>query len=155
MKVLVVGGGGREHAIVWKLAQSPQKPELFCAPGNPGIAALATCVAIGAEDVTALADFAEREGIDLTVVGPEAALLEGIADTFAERGLRVFGPQRAAAMIEGSKTFAKELMQANGVPTARYAHFTELEAARSYIREQGAPIVIKADGLAAGKGVVV
>jgi phosphoribosylamine---glycine ligase len=155
MKVLVVGGGGREHAILWKLAQSPQKPELFCAPGNPGIAHLATKVEIGAEDVQALADFAEREGIDLTVVGPEAPLLAGIVDHFAERGLRVFGPQRGAALIEGSKAFAKELMEQTCVPTARYADFTELEAARTYIRKQGAPIVIKADGLASGKGVVV
>lgn len=155
MKVLVVGGGGREHAIVWKLAQSPQQPTLFCAPGNPGIADLATCVPIGVEDVQALADFAEKEGIDLTVVGPEAPLLAGIVDHFNERGLRVFGPQRAAALIEGSKSFAKALMEETGVPTAKYADFTDLEAARAYIREQGAPIVIKADGLAAGKGVVV
>jgi phosphoribosylamine---glycine ligase len=155
MKVLVIGGGGREHAIVWKLAQSPQRPELFCAPGNPGIAKLATCVNIGVEDVAALADFAEKEGVDLTVVGPEAPLLAGLVDYFEERGLRVFGPRRAAALIEGSKAFAKELMERTGVPTARYADFTDVEAARAYVRSTGAPIVIKADGLAAGKGVVV
>jgi len=155
MKVLVVGSGGREHTIVWKLSQSPQQPVLFCAPGNPGTAKLATNVAIAAEDVQALADFAEKEGIDLTVIGPEAPLLEGIVDHFEERGLRVFGPKRAGALIEGSKAFAKEVMQKAGVPTARYADFTDVEAARSYVREQGAPIVIKADGLAAGKGVVV
>jgi len=155
MKVLVVGSGGREHTIVWKLAQSPQQPTLFCAPGNPGIAKLATNVNIDVEDVKALADFAEQEGIDLTVVGPEVPLLLGIVDHFEERGLRVFGPQRAAALIEGSKAFAKELMEKTGVPTARYADFTDVEAARAYVREQGAPIVIKADGLAAGKGVVV
>jgi phosphoribosylamine--glycine ligase len=155
MKVLVVGGGGREHAIVWKLAQSPQKPTLFCAPGNPGIAELATCVAIEAENVAALADFAEKEGIDLTVVGPEAPLSAGIVDHFEERGLKVFGPKAAAAKIESSKAFAKEMMQKVGVPTAKYRDFTDVEAARAYIREMGAPIVIKADGLAAGKGVVV
>ncbi|MCX7572084.1 phosphoribosylamine--glycine ligase [Tumebacillus sp. DT12] len=155
MKVLVIGGGGREHAIVWKLAQSSQKPTLYCAPGNPGIAQLATCVNIGGEEVSALADFAEQEGIDLTVVGPEAPLLAGIVDHFEERGLKVFGPKKAAAMVEGSKAFAKALMEQANVPTARYADFTDLEAARSYVREQGAPIVIKADGLAAGKGVVV
>ncbi|HEU4964422.1 MAG TPA: phosphoribosylamine--glycine ligase [Bacilli bacterium] len=155
MKVLVVGGGGREHAIVWKLAQSPQKPELYCAPGNPGIAELASCVAIGAEDVAALADFAEREGIDLTVVGPEAPLLAGIVDAFEARGLKAFGPKKAAALIEGSKAFAKEVMERNQVPTAKYRDFTELDAALAYVRAEGAPIVIKADGLAAGKGVVV
>ena len=155
MKVLVIGGGGREHAIVWKLAQSPQQPTLYCAPGNPGIAKLATCVPIGAEDVAALADFAVQEGIDFTVVGPEAPLLEGIVDHFAERGLKAYGPKRAAALIEGSKAFAKEVMTRANVPTARYADFTDVDAARAYVREQGAPIVIKADGLAAGKGVVV
>jgi phosphoribosylamine--glycine ligase len=155
MKVLVIGGGGREHAIVWKLAQSPQQPTLYCAPGNPGIAELATCVDIGAEDVEALVDFAEREGIDLTVVGPEAPLLAGLVDHFEQRGLKVLGPTKAAAQIEGSKSFAKALMEKANVPTANYRAFTDLEAARTYVREQGVPIVIKADGLAAGKGVVV
>lgn len=155
MKILVIGGGGREHAIVWKLAQSPQQPSLYCAPGNPGIAKLATCVPIGAEEVAALADFAVQEGIDFTVVGPEAPLLAGIVDHFEERGLKAYGPKRAAALIEGSKAFAKEVMTRANVPTAGYADFTDVEAARAYVREQGAPIVIKADGLAAGKGVVV
>lgn len=155
MKVLVVGGGGREHAILWKLAQSVQQPELYCAPGNPGTEQLATSVALGVEDVVALADFAEREGIDLTVIGPEAPLLVGIVDHFEERGLRVFGPRRAAALIEGSKAFAKEVMARRGVPTAKYRDFIDVDAARAYVREQGAPIVIKADGLAAGKGVIV
>ncbi|ASS76759.1 phosphoribosylamine--glycine ligase [Tumebacillus algifaecis] len=155
MKVLVVGGGGREHAIIWKLAQSPQQPKLYCAPGNPGIAQLATCVNISAEDVQALADFAEAEGIELTVVGPEAALLLGIVDEFEKRGLRIYGPRKGAALIEGSKAFAKEVMAIANVPTAASAYFGELEAAKEYVRAQGAPIVIKADGLAAGKGVVV
>lgn len=155
MKVLVVGAGGREHAILWKLTQSPQQPKLYCAPGNPGTETLATSVGIGTEDVAALADFAQREGIDLTVIGPEAPLLAGIVDEFESRGLRVFGPRRAAALIEGSKAFAKEVMEKRGVPTARYGDFTDAEAARAYVREQGAPIVIKADGLAAGKGVIV
>ncbi|ARU61172.1 phosphoribosylamine--glycine ligase [Tumebacillus avium] len=155
MKVLVVGGGGREHAIIWKLSQSPKQPKLYCAPGNPGIAELATCVNISAEDVAALADFAEAEGIELTVVGPEAALLLGIVDEFEQRGLRIYGPKKGAALIEGSKAFAKEVMAAQNVPTAGAAYFGELEAAKEYVRAQGAPIVIKADGLAAGKGVVV
>ncbi|TCP52358.1 phosphoribosylamine--glycine ligase [Tumebacillus sp. BK434] len=155
MKVLVVGGGGREHAIIWKLAQSPRQPELYCAPGNPGIAELATCVNISAEDVTALADFAEQEGIELTVVGPEAALLLSIVDEFEQRGLRIYGPKKGAALIEGSKAFAKEVMAAKQVPTAGAAYFGSLDAAKEYVRAQGAPIVIKADGLAAGKGVVV
>ncbi|MBL0389241.1 phosphoribosylamine--glycine ligase [Tumebacillus sp. ITR2] len=155
MKVLVVGAGGREHAILWKLAQSPQQPKLYCAPGNPGTETWATSVAIGTEDVAALADFAEREGIDLTIIGPEAPLLAGIVDEFEARGLRVFGPRRAAALIEGSKAFAKAVMERRGVPTAKYRDFTDADAARAYVREQGAPIVIKADGLAAGKGVIV
>ncbi|WP_038092918.1 phosphoribosylamine--glycine ligase [Tumebacillus flagellatus] len=155
MKVLVVGAGGREHAILWKLAQSPQQPKLYCAPGNPGTEPLAASVGVGAEEVAALADFAEREGIDLTVIGPEAPLLAGIVDHFEERGLRVFGPRRAAALIEGSKAFAKSVMERRGVPTAAYRDFTDAEAARAYVRETGAPIVIKADGLAAGKGVIV
>jgi len=155
MKVLVIGGGGREHAIVWKLAQSAQRPTLYCAPGNPGIGELATLVPLGVEEIVALGDFVEREGIDLTIVGPEAALLAGIVDHFTERGLPIFGPRQSAALIEGSKAFAKELMARTGVPTARYADFTDHAAALAYVREQGAPIVIKADGLAAGKGVVV
>ena len=155
MKVLVIGNGGREHALVWKLAQSPRRPQLYCAPGNGGIAELAECVEIAADDAERLADFAKREGIDLTVVGPEAALLAGVVDLFEARGLRIVGPRKQAALLEGSKSFAKDLMMEYGIPTAAYRTFTELEPALAYIREQGAPIVVKADGLAAGKGVIV
>ncbi|WP_018131141.1 phosphoribosylamine--glycine ligase [Effusibacillus pohliae] len=155
MKVLVIGGGGREHALVWKLAQSPRVRKVYCAPGNAGIAQLAECVPIAADAVEQLADFAEREAIDLTVVGPEAALLAGVVDAFEARGLRIFGPRREAALLEGSKSFAKDLMLTHGIPTAKYQVFTEAEPALQYVREQGAPIVVKADGLAAGKGVIV
>ncbi len=155
MKVLVVGGGGREHALVWKIAQSPRVKEIFCAPGNAGIARQARCVNIGTEDITSLLEFARREGVDLTVVGPEAPLCAGIADAFEGAGLRVFGPSRAAAELEGSKVFAKEIMKKYGIPTARFAVFDDPAAARSYIKEIGAPCVVKADGLAAGKGVIV
>lgn len=155
MRVLVIGGGGREHALVWKLSQSPQVEEIYCIPGNPGIAALARCVDMDVTNNAALARFAREHNIGLTVVGPEIPLVNGICDTFAGQGLAVFGPSQAAAQIEGSKTFAKDLMQKYGIPSARYATFTSAEAAKAYIREQGAPIVVKADGLAAGKGVVV
>lgn len=155
MKVLVVGGGGREHALVWKLKQSPRVKEIFCAPGNAGIAALATCVNISAEDIPGLLAFAKDEGIDLTLVGPEAPLCAGIADRFQEAGLKIFGPSRAAAEIEGSKVVAKDIMAKYGIPTARYAVFTSSEDAAQYINQIGAPCVVKADGLAAGKGVIV
>lgn len=155
MKVLVVGGGGREHALVWKLKQSPRVKEMFCAPGNAGIAALATCVKISAEDIPGLLAFAKDEGIDLTLVGPEAPLCAGIADRFQEAGLKIFGPSRAAAEIEGSKVVAKDIMAKYGIPTARYAVFTSSEDAAQYINQIGAPCVVKADGLAAGKGVIV
>ncbi len=155
MKVLVVGGGGREHALVWKLKQSPRVKEIFCAPGNAGIAALATCVKISAEDIPGLLAFAKDEGIDLTLVGPEAPLCAGIADRFQEAGLKIFGPSRAAAEIEGSKVVAKDIMAKYGIPTARYAVFTSSEDAAQYINQIGAPCVVKADGLAAGKGVIV
>ena len=155
MKVLVIGGGGREHALLWKLARSPRQPQLYCAPGNPGTATLALNVSLAADDVDGLLAFAEREGIDLTLVGPEAPLLAGIVDAFAGRGLRIFGPTRAAARIEGSKAYAKALMARVGVPTARYGEFTDYDEALTYLHAQGAPIVVKADGLAAGKGVVV
>lgn len=155
MKVLVIGNGGREHAIIWKLSQSPRDPKLYCAPGNAGIAELAECVAIPVDAAGQLADFAEREAIELTIVGPEAALSAGIVDEFEKRGLRIFGPSREAARIEASKAFAKDLMLSHGIPTAKYQIFTEVEPALRYIREQGAPIVVKADGLAAGKGVIV
>ncbi|WP_027417431.1 phosphoribosylamine--glycine ligase [Aneurinibacillus terranovensis] len=155
MKLLVVGSGGREHALVWKLAQSPRVTKVYCAPGNPGIAKLAECVSIGVNDFAALAELVQREGIDLTVIGPEDPLLQGIVDDFEERGLAVFGPRKAAAIIEGSKTFAKDLMEKYGIPTGAYRSFTDYEQALDYVRQQGAPIVIKADGLAAGKGVTV
>ncbi len=155
MRVLVVGGGGREHALAWKIAQSPRVDRVYVAPGNAGTALVAENVPIGAEDVEALAGFAERERIDLTVVGPEAPLVLGIADRFRERGLRVFGPSAAAARLEGSKAFAKAVMERYGVPTAGYREFTDPEAARAHVRRQGAPVVVKADGLAAGKGVTV
>ncbi len=155
MRVLVVGGGGREHALVWKLAASPRVDKIYCAPGNPGIGELAECVAVDAADNAALADFAAAQKIGLTVVGPEAPLASGIVDVFAARGLKVFGPSKAAARIEGSKAFAKDLMRKYGIPTAGYEVFTAPDAAKEYIKKQGAPIVVKADGLAAGKGVVV
>ncbi|NPV59359.1 MAG: phosphoribosylamine--glycine ligase [Actinobacteria bacterium] len=155
MKVLVVGGGGREHALTWKIAQSPLVERIYCAPGNAGMAALAECVAIKAEDIEALAAFARDKGIDLTVVGPEAPLVAGIADEFERHGLRVFGPGREAAQMEGSKDFAKRLMLEAGVPTGRAEVFTDIEAAKACISKGKPPFVIKADGLAAGKGVVI
>ena len=155
MKILVIGGGGREHALCWKIAQSPLVDTLYCAPGNPGIAAVAECVHIGADEIEALCDFALAEKIDLTVVGPEVPLTLGIVDKFQACGLDIFGPNRAAAQIEGSKGFSKELMVRHNIPTAAYKSFTDHAAAVAYIREQGAPIVVKADGLAAGKGVIV
>lgn len=155
MKILVIGRGGREHAIIQKLAESPQAETIYAAPGNAGIAGLATCVAIDEMDFGALIDFAKTEAIDLTIVGPEAPLSVGIVDQFIEAGLRIFGPSEAAAAIEGSKSFAKDFMIKHQVPTAAYEVFSNAEQAKAYIREQGAPIVIKADGLAAGKGVVV
>ena len=155
MKVLVVGSGGREHALVWKIAQSPRVSKVFCAPGNAGIARQAQCVPIDVMDIPALADFAERESVDLTVVGPEAPLVVGIADEFRRRGLRIFGPGKAAAAIEGSKVFAKTLMARHGIPTGAFEVFDDYERAADYLRAQQPPIVVKADGLAAGKGVTV
>ncbi len=155
MKVLIVGGGGREHALAWKIAQSPLVETLYCAPGNPGIAELAECVHIGADEIDALLDFAVNEKVDLTVVGPEVPLTLGIVDRFQAAGLEIFGPNQAAAQIEGSKKFSKDLMAKYNIPTAAYGAFTDRDAAVAYIREQGAPIVVKADGLAAGKGVIV
>ncbi|MFA0782083.1 phosphoribosylamine--glycine ligase [Fervidibacter sacchari] len=155
MKVLVVGGGGREHALVWKIAQSPKVSQIFCAPGNAGIAKLAQCLPIGAEDIVALADFAQREGIDLTVVGPEAPLCAGIVDEFQRRGLRIFGPTKSAAEIEGSKVFCRQLLAKWNIPSPKFATFDDPNEAKAYIRQQGAPIVVKADGLAAGKGSIV
>ena len=155
MRVLLIGGGGREHALAWKLAQSPRLSALYAAPGNPGIARHATCVPIKADRIDALAAFAERERVDLTVVGPEAPLVAGIVDLFESRGLAIFGPSRAAAAIEGSKAFAKALMAKHGIPTARFRTFGAPAAARGYCRTIGAPLVVKADGLAAGKGAIV
>jgi len=155
MRVLVVGGGGREHALLWKLRQSPRVDALYCAPGNAGTAAVAQNVAIAAADVAALREFALRERVDVTVVGPELPLVRGIADDFIAAGLRCFAPCRAAAALEGSKAFAKNVMARAGVPTARHAVFDDPAAALRYVDEVGAPIVVKADGLAAGKGVVV
>ena len=157
MKVLVVGGGGREHALAWKLAQSPQVETVYVAPGNAGTAREPGIenVAIGAEDLDALLAFASEQTIDLTVVGPEAPLVAGIVDRFAAAGLRCFGPSAGAAQLEGSKTFCKDFLARHAIPTAAYASFTDVDEAIAYIRTQGAPIVVKADGLAAGKGVIL
>ncbi len=155
MRVLVVGGGGREHALAWAVSRSPLLTKLFCAPGNPGIAEVAECVPIGAEDVPGMVAFARGQAIDLVVVGPEAPLTLGLADACAAAGIACFGPGAAAARLEGSKAFCKEVADAAGVPTAAWARFDDPVAARRYVRANGAPIVVKADGLAAGKGVVV
>ena len=155
MKVLVIGNGGREHALAWKLAQSPQVKTVFVAPGNGGTAADPKLTNVALTDFAALADFAQVEQVALTVVGPEGPLAGGIVDLFRARGLRVFGPTRAAAQLESSKAFAKAFMHRHEIPTAPFETFTDATAARAYVTAQGAPIVIKADGLAAGKGVVV
>lgn len=152
MDVMLVGGGGREHAIAWKLMQSPKMGKFYWAPGNPGIP---SAIKVNAATPVELADFAQANGIGLTMVGPEALLCAGIVDEFRKRGLRIVGPDAFAAQLEGSKAFAKAFMERHGLPTARSAVFTQLEPALEYIRKEGAPIVIKADGLAAGKGVVV
>ena len=155
MRILVVGSGGREHALVWKIAQSKLCDKLFCAPGNGGIAQLAECVDIQADDIPGLLKFARKEKIDLTVVGPEKALALGIVDEFRRAGLRIFGPNKSAAKLEASKVFSKELMAKYRVPTAKFKVFDNPEVAKKYIENSGAPCVVKADGLAAGKGVVV
>lgn len=155
MKILVIGGGGREHALVWKIAQSPRVKKIFCAPGNAGIGDLAECVPMAADDVPALLAFAVDNQIDLTVVGPEAALVAGIVDVFEKNGLKIFGASRKAAELEASKSFAKNLMTKYGIPTAAGKAFTKLAAARAYLKTLGTPVVVKADGLAAGKGVFV
>jgi phosphoribosylamine--glycine ligase len=155
MKVLLVGGGGREHALAWALSKSPKLRKLWAAPGNAGIAELAECVPTAAEDVTGLVAFARDRAVDLVVAGPEAPLTAGLADACAAAGIRCFGPSAAAARLEGSKAFAREVADAAGVPGPRWRRFDDPAAARAYVREQGAPIVVKADGLAAGKGVVV
>jgi phosphoribosylamine--glycine ligase len=155
VRVLIVGAGGREHALAWKLSQDSARPQLFAAPGNAGTAAVAENLPISPTDVTGLIDFAERSGIDLTVVGPEAPLAAGVVDAFKARGLRIFGPTRAAARLETSKVFAKELMRRRGIPTAAFEVFYSPLAAIEYVQRQRRSLVVKADGLAAGKGVVV
>ena len=155
MKVLVVGSGGREHALVWKIAQSPGVSKIYCAPGNAGISRQAILVPVRANDLKGLLEFAIKEKIDLTVVGPEDPLTQGIVDLFESKGLSIFGPSRKAAEIEGSKAFAKELMRKYQIPTASYGIFEDPEEAVDYIRKQDPPVVVKADGLAAGKGVIV
>ena len=155
MNVLVVGGGGREHALCWKLAQSPRLTRLVAAPGNPGIARDAACVAVSVDDHDGLVRLAERERADLIVVGPEVPLVAGLADRLRDKGFAVFGPGAAAAALEGSKAFAKDLMTRAGIPTARYATVSDPARARAFCRELGAPVVVKADGLAAGKGAIV
>ena len=155
MRILIIGSGAREHALAWKLAQSRRVTHLYAAPGNPGIARLAECVPIGIMQLDDLADFAERRHIDLTVVGPETPLIDGIADRFRQLGLRIFGPEAAGAQLEGSKAFAKELMTAHSIPTAQHRAFTDARDALAYLEEHGAPVVVKADGNAAGKGAIV
>ena len=155
MKILVVGGGGREHALVWKLKQNPKVSTVFCAPGNAGIAQLATCVDIAADDIEKLAAFARDEAISLTVVGPEIPLTLGIVDRFEGMGLRVFGTPQDAAILEGSKVFTKDLLAKYNIPAGHSRTFTDQQEAIHYIEEIGAPLVVKADGLAAGKGVIV
>lgn len=155
MKVLVIGGGGREHAICWKLSKSPKVDELYCAPGNAGIAEVAKCVDIGVMDFEKMADFAKKEAFDLVVVGPDDPLSGGIVDVLEEKGLRVFGPRKNAAILEGSKAFSKDLMKKYGIPTAAYETFDTPEAALNYLETAPVPIVLKADGLALGKGVLI
>lgn len=155
MKVLVIGSGGREHALVWKIAQSKAMDKIFCAPGNGGMAELAELVGINPDDINSLLDFAKEKRIDLTVVGPEVPLVEGIVDKFLDKGLRIFGPTRDLAMLEASKVFAKEAMKKFSVATADFKVFEDASKAKAYLRKKGVPLVVKADGLASGKGVVV
>ena len=155
MRVLVVGSGGREHALCWKIADSPLCDALFCAPGNPGIAQVATCLPVAANDVAGLVALAQREKIDFVVVGPEDPLVAGLVDRLTDAGIKAFGPTAAAARLEGSKAFMKDFFARHNIPTARYARFTNPDAAKAYVAEHGAPIVVKASGLAAGKGVTV
>jgi phosphoribosylamine---glycine ligase len=155
MKILVIGSGGREHALAWKIAASPLVTKLWCAPGNAGIAKDAECVPIDMSDHPSVIDFCRKNAVNFVVVGPDAAVAAGIVDDLNAAGFKAFGPTRAAARLESSKNFTKALCRANNIPTASYEHFSDADAARAYIRKQGAPIVVKADGLAAGKGVVV
>ncbi|MBN2906863.1 MAG: phosphoribosylamine--glycine ligase [Rhodobacteraceae bacterium] len=155
MNILILGGGGREHALAWAILQNPRCDRLIVAPGNAGIAAIAECATLDIEDGGAVATFAEENAVDFVVIGPEAPLAAGVADRLASAGIACFGPSQAAAALESSKAFTKQVCDACGAPTARYGHFTDAEAAKAYVRTQGAPIVVKADGLAAGKGVIV
>lgn len=155
MNILILGSGGREHALLWKLAQSPEATKLYAVPGNPGMAELAECVAGSIEDNAAVVKLAQEKKIDLVVVGPEVPLMNGVVDALRAAGIKAFGPTKAAAELEGSKSFSKDIMKKYGIPTAKYEVFTDADAARAYIEKEGAPIVIKADGLAAGKGVIV
>lgn len=155
MKILVIGNGGREHALVWKLKQSPKVTAVFCAPGNAGIAQIATCVPISANEIDALVQFAKDEEIGLTVVGPDNSLAAGIVDLFQEAGLRIFGPTKAAAQLESSKSFAKDFMNRHGIPTAKSGRFTDASEAQKFAQSMPKPLVIKADGLALGKGVII
>ena len=155
MRILVVGGGGREHALVWKILRSPRAPQVVCAPGNAGIAEIAETVAIAADDIDGLVRYAAETRVDLTVVGPEQALCAGIVDVFTARHLRIFGPTRMAARLEGSKVVTKELLARHGIPTAAFRIFADADLATAYARAHGGPLVVKADGLAAGKGVAV
>jgi len=155
MRILVIGGGGREHSLCWAISASPLCTKLYCAPGNAGIAQVAECVDVAAEDIAGQVDLAKREKIDFVVVGPEVPLAMGLADRLAEAGLKVFGPSQKAAQLESSKGFTKELCKRHNIPTGAYERFTDADKAAAYIKAQGAPIVVKADGLAAGKGVVV
>ena len=155
MNILLLGSGGREHALAWKLAQSPQCTALYAAPGNPGIAEEAECVALDAGDHGAVLQFCEDRAIGLVVIGPEAPLVDGLADSLRAANIPAFGPSKQAAQLEGSKAFTKHFLARHGIPTAAYGNFTDADAAKAYIREHGAPIVVKADGLAAGKGVIL
>jgi phosphoribosylamine---glycine ligase len=155
VKVLLIGGGGREHALAWKLAQSPKLDRLYCAPGNAGIAELAECIALDVADHGAVIRFCKNKGIGLVVIGPEAPLAAGLADDLEAAGIKAFGPSRAAAQLEGSKGFTKDLCAEYGIPTAAYRRFADAAAAKAYVKEQSLPIVVKADGLAAGKGVTI
>ena len=155
MKILVVGSGGREHALCWKIAQSKKVDKIYCAPGNAGVAEVAECVGIGAMEFDKLADFAKEHAIDLTVIGMDDPLVGGVVDVFEERGLRIFGPRKNAAILEGSKAFSKDLMKKYNIPTAAYENFDDPEKALAYLETASFPIVLKADGLALGKGVLI
>src|SRR5918996_321300 len=155
MKILVIGSGGREHALVWKISQSPKREKIYCAAGSAAIGELAECVNIAPAEIDTLANFAEKEKIDLTVVGPELPLTMGITDLFESRGLKTFGPKKMAAQLEGSKAFAKEILEENGIPTPSFGTFADAGSAKRYIAQHPVPCVIKADGLAAGKGVLI